>query len=206
MRKLHASSTSKKKAKLDATRSITVYHKGATTSTIHHHLMKYHAYDWIMACDSATPPIQICGVQATKAASFQASNDMQIAPSVERAQFSIHLLGESLMRLIVVEDLPFLFIEASMLQNILLMLRDSLCDSQIPQWTTLLKMVHEAFNLKMYGLMDKIKDSMGKVSFMTDGWTNCVLYPFIVVVAHWIQSIPIKDPKLWEQLGIDFTL
>ncbi|KAL0063727.1 hypothetical protein AAF712_009419 [Marasmius tenuissimus] len=39
-----------------------------------------------------------------------------------------------------------------------------------------------------------------------DGWTNRIPYPFVVVIAHWIHAIPIKDPKLWEQLGINFTL
>ncbi|KAL0058616.1 hypothetical protein AAF712_014687 [Marasmius tenuissimus] len=147
----------KKKAESVATHVIKKYGIGSSTSTIRGHLMAKHPFEWITACDSSSPPIQIQGVQAVQAAAFRTSNNLQIVRQAEQPQFTLHLLGEHIVRLIVEEDLSLIFVEATTLRNLLLMLRDGLRDDQIPRRTTLSKMVYNYFVLEMHGLIDDFK-------------------------------------------------
>ncbi|KAK1215850.1 hypothetical protein PQX77_021530 [Marasmius sp. AFHP31] len=195
----------KEKAEGDPRYSVTTFGEGSSTGTIRGHFWDQHRHAWITACDTTNPPIKIHGKQGTLAQEYRAENDMQIAPIIDRPAFSLEVLRKLLMKLIVKEDLPISFIEAPTLRNILLIGKESLRNNQIPKRTTMTKLIMESFATEMHTFKDNFKSAMGRISFTTDGWSNFLLYPFIAVIAHWIQKEHITDPKLREQLGLDFT-
>ncbi|KAK1215064.1 hypothetical protein PQX77_022343 [Marasmius sp. AFHP31] len=67
-------------------------------------------------------------------------------------------------------------------------------------------MILESCLIEQHVMKKEFTGSMGKFSFTTDGWTTCTLFPFIAVIAHWMQAVPIKDTKLQEQLIIESNL
>ncbi|KAK1217694.1 hypothetical protein PQX77_019642 [Marasmius sp. AFHP31] len=174
----------KEKAKGDPRYSVSTFREGSSTGTIRSQFWDQHRHSWVTACNTANPPIKIQGKQA----------------------FSLEVLRKLLMKLNVEEDLPISFIEAPTLRNILLIARESLRDNQVLKRTAMMKLIMESFATEMHTLKHEFQSAMGKISFMTDGWATFLLYPFIAVIAHWIQKEDIKDTKLQEQLGIDYTL
>ncbi|KAK1225076.1 hypothetical protein PQX77_011996, partial [Marasmius sp. AFHP31] len=160
----------------------------------------------ISACDNTNPPIQIQGKHAQAAIEFRQKHQMLVAPVEAWPRFTLEILGTTIMQMIVIEDLPISIIDTKSLRNVILVCRESLRDDQIVHRTTLTKMILKSCLIEQHVMKKEFTGSMGKFSFTTDGWTTCTLFPFIAVIAHWMQAVPIKDTKLQEQLIIESNL
>ncbi|KAJ8073181.1 hypothetical protein PM082_020050 [Marasmius tenuissimus] len=161
--------------------------------------------EWISTCDQAGVTIQ--GSHDKEAVAFRVKNDMDpVTTTHDRPEFTLELLGKHIIMMIVQCDLSLSFIDKVAFRNVIFILCKGLRDDQIPHRLTLTEMIKESFALEMHTLLDEFKTSMGNVSFTTDGWSTFTLFPFITIIAHWIQPIPIKDAKLREQMGVNETL
>lgn len=88
-----------------------------------------------------------------------------------------------------------------------MMLREGLRDEDIPHRTTVRNHILEVWDEHLDNLAEEMqvglsslikpvlsliicyKESLGKISFTTDMWSDPNLTPFMAVTAHWIESI-----------------
>ncbi|KAJ8072642.1 hypothetical protein PM082_016201 [Marasmius tenuissimus] len=86
------------------------------------------------------------------------------------------------------------------------MLNPNILESNIPHCTTIQKMVWECFLIYMHKMKKELKmNTLGKITFSTNGWTDSTVFPFIAVIAHYIKCIDI-DPKLQSSYSSPFML
>lgn len=92
------------------------------------------------------------------------------------------------------------------------MLREELCDSDIPHCTTVHNRLTEVWDEHLASLETDMKvwsicvgiqsrwliayqGAMGKISMTMDLWSDPNLSPFMAVTAHWIEAKPISTPN-----------
>ncbi|KAJ7130448.1 hypothetical protein C8R44DRAFT_539216, partial [Mycena epipterygia] len=69
---------------------------------------------------------------------------------------------------------------------LLLLLRESLQDKDIPHRTKLRSLILDAW-LKYYNSLKKeLKESLGKISFTGDMWSSKGLQSYLALTAHWL--------------------
>lgn len=96
-------------------------------------------------------------------------------------------------------------VESPRFRKLLLLLRQELKESDIPGRTTIRNRISDAFQVNLKELQETLQvscfilsgqvsymlqqNSLGKISFTTDGWSDPVQRPFLAITAHWIQEI-----------------
>ncbi|KAF7358289.1 putative AC transposase [Mycena venus] len=108
------------------------------------------------------------------------------ALSLNRISFSMNTFMEQLVKVFVANDLLIHLIDSREFRDLLLLLRDSLAEKDIPHRTKLTKLVVEAW-VKYYAeLKVTLNAAIGKISFTADIWSSKGLHPYLAITAHWL--------------------
>ncbi|KAF7354446.1 putative AC transposase [Mycena venus] len=108
------------------------------------------------------------------------------ALSLNRISFSMNTFIEQSVKVFVVNDLLIHLIDSGEFRDLLLLLRDSLAEKDIPHRTKLTKLVVEAW-VKYYAeLKVTLNVAIGKISFTADIWSSKGLHPYLAITAHWL--------------------
>ncbi len=68
--------------------------------------------------------------------------------------------------------------------------QDVLSDKDIPHCSHLTDLIFEAFEKEYTTMLDRIKNSVGRVSFTSDIWSAVNLQSYMAVTAHYIMRLP----------------
>ncbi|KIK73670.1 hypothetical protein PAXRUDRAFT_20608 [Paxillus rubicundulus Ve08.2h10] len=91
------------------------------------------------------------------------------------------------------------------LRDLLLFIGGDLADADIPHHTKLGELITERYKVEYAKMLTEIQNSLGRVSFMSDMWTNQDSKSFMAVTAHyWSHSgknIAQHFLKIVEEIG-----
>uniref|UniRef100_A0A0W0F504 Uncharacterized protein n=1 Tax=Moniliophthora roreri TaxID=221103 RepID=A0A0W0F504_MONRR len=139
------------------------------------HLKRAHLPEWIARCDTLSIIINAKTVIADVEAYCKKNSIPAPLTLTKFEAFLVEGMAHMLMELVVANDLSISFVESKCLICLLLYLR------------------HDIDRSNILGLYKDLIKALRKVSFTCDGWTDCNLYPFMAITAHWIQEVVITE-------------
>ncbi|OBZ71068.1 hypothetical protein A0H81_08990 [Grifola frondosa] len=101
---------------------------------------------------------------------------------------------DAIVEFIIADDQSLNVVESPQLRAIFLLLREDLQDSDIPRRSTIWNRIAEVVNDYLIDLSNDMKNSVGKISFTSDMWSDPNLTPFMAVTAHWIKAKTEETP------------
>ncbi|KAJ8457523.1 hypothetical protein ONZ45_g18279 [Pleurotus djamor] len=139
------------------------------------HLYTIHLDEWVKSCDAAG--IKIANVEALSHITELRYRE-NAATNGPRPREKYTPLGflDVLAKCFATNDLSINLIESPEFRDLFLMLREDFKDNDIPHRTSL------------HTRLKELWETMGKISFSTDIWSDPNLTPFMAVTAHWIQG------------------
>lgn len=145
--------------------------KNATTAAIKH-MNKYHQrlYEAEDGSEASNP--------------FR-SLDKYLKTGMCMKPFSQDNLSEALVELVVMEDLPFQFVDSPFFRALIEMLRPG---TKVFGRTSLLKEIYLRYDYELELLKERLKSTSSKISVTGDCWTSSNNLPFLGVTAHYIDS------------------
>ncbi|KAJ7453116.1 hypothetical protein FB451DRAFT_1281733, partial [Mycena latifolia] len=117
---------------------------------------------------------------------LQQQADEQRIINAQRVPFSMAAFREQLVKVFVSNDLSIHLIESRDFRDLLLLLRESLMDKEIPHRTKLTKLVLEAWDKYYVDLKAAFRASIGKISFTADIWSSKGMNSYLAITAHWL--------------------
>ncbi|CAK5276396.1 unnamed protein product [Mycena citricolor] len=103
-----------------------------------------------------------------------------------RTPFSIKALVLQIIRVIVANDLSLNLINNRKFRDLMLLLNQSLLDSQIPHRTTLHVAIIVQWETYYGSLKQALQSLLGEISFTLDLWSSKGMYPYLAVTLHWL--------------------
>ncbi|OBZ73258.1 hypothetical protein A0H81_06727 [Grifola frondosa] len=166
-----------------------------STGTLRHHLAERHLDEWLTACDSLDLTIRAKEVQP-RIAEYRRRHGAQPSDTSEkqRMPFSQEMFVDAIVEFIIADDQSLNVVESPQLRAIFLLLREDLQDSDIPRRSTIWNRIAEVVNDYLIDLSNDMKNSVGKISFTSDMWSDPNLTPFMAVTAHWIKAKTEETP------------
>ncbi|KAF9009136.1 hypothetical protein BDZ89DRAFT_935740, partial [Hymenopellis radicata] len=64
--------------------------------------------------------------------------------------------------------------------------QDNITDKELPHRTKLTDMIFAAFETEYAAMLERIKNSVGRVSFTSDIWSAISLQSYMAITAHYI--------------------
>ncbi|KIJ06348.1 hypothetical protein PAXINDRAFT_26351, partial [Paxillus involutus ATCC 200175] len=71
---------------------------------------------------------------------------------------------------------------------LLLFLNEDLRDQDIPHRTKLTQLIEERYKIEYVAMVQEIQNSLGRVSFTSDLWSNQTIKGFMAVTAHYCSE------------------
>ncbi|KAJ7483666.1 hypothetical protein FB451DRAFT_1235276 [Mycena latifolia] len=136
---------------------------------------------------------------------LQQQAEEQRIVNAQRVPFSMAAFREQLVKVFVSNDLSIHLIESRDFRDLLLLLRESLTDKEIPHRTKLTKLVLEAWDQYYVDLKAAFHASIGKISFTADIWSSKGMDSYLAITAHWLGpkgcTYSFQHPReCWDRL------
>ncbi|KAK0214478.1 hypothetical protein IW262DRAFT_1300560 [Armillaria fumosa] len=150
---------------------------GKGTDSLCSHLISHHYDEWIMACDklkikiSAKNAREVVWAYHEKNPGTSVSEDM-LPKDSHNQEFSMETFIDTIMTFVVGDDQSLNVIENHHFCDLILLLRHDFIDKGISHIDNLCTHILESLDKHLEALSKEMKSSEGKISFMTDLWTN----------------------------------
>ncbi|KAF7372280.1 Zinc finger BED domain-containing protein 4 [Mycena venus] len=154
-----------------------VYASGTSVSSRRKHLEGQHLDEYLDAIH-----------QHTWARKPSADHEKQLEErrtNYQRVPYSTAALANQLVRVVVSNDLSINLIENRDFRDLLLFLRETLRDADIPHRTKLRSLIIDAWLDYWEELKAELRLSLGRISFTGDIWSSAALHPYLAITAHW---------------------
>ncbi|KAF8128334.1 hypothetical protein K438DRAFT_909966 [Mycena galopus ATCC 62051] len=154
-----------------------VYAAGTRFSSRRKHLERQHVNEYLDAITQHT--------WAHKPSADRAQQLERQRTIYQRVPFSTASLANQLVRVVVSNDLSINLVENRDFRDLLLLLRETLRDEDIPHRTKLRSLIIDAWLDYWEELRTELRLSLGKISFTADIWSSAVMQPYLAITAHW---------------------
>ncbi|KAN0138441.1 Ribonuclease H-like domain containing protein [Lactarius tabidus] len=112
-------------------------------------------------------------------------------------QWSKAGLMEHIVELVVVDDQAISLVDRAAFRHLLLFLRPTIRDCDIPHRSSIAKAIHDKAHKVRETLKELFSSVPGEVSVTLDGWSSLTRDPYLGVTVHWVHSSP-ETPSEWS--------
>ncbi|KAJ7665623.1 hypothetical protein B0H14DRAFT_2658494, partial [Mycena olivaceomarginata] len=117
-----------------------------------------------------------------------------------RVPFSNAELLKRLVKVIVSNDLSINLVENRDFRDLLLFLRETLRDEDVPHRTKIREAIIDAWILYYLDLQSQLQAALGKLCFTIDIWSSKGLSPYLAITVHWLAQTASKQLALQQAL------
>ncbi|KAJ7362435.1 hypothetical protein DFH08DRAFT_950698 [Mycena albidolilacea] len=172
-----------------------IYAAASSLSTHRTHLGNLHEPEYLVFIQAQNLPNKL------PAATLRQREEKR-AKDAARTLFSVKAFEDQLVTVIVLNDLSIHLIDSRDFRDLLLMLRESLQESDIPHRTKLRQRIIEAWIQYYKELKSELEQSLGKISFTVDVWSSKAMQSYLSITIHWLG--PKADQVVLRQALLAF--
>ncbi|KAF4612560.1 hypothetical protein D9613_012719 [Agrocybe pediades] len=173
------------------------YSINTSTSVLRAHFVKAHLHEWVDGCDKLKIAInENFELKNPSINKYRADRDGRSHPQAAKSkefeheipEYSREAFADAITDFIVADDQSIRVIDSPYLRRIFLLLRQELRDSDIPHRTSIKEHILKRLDKHFETLRNEMQESLGKISFTMDLWSDPNLVPYMASTAHWIHA------------------
>ncbi|KIJ28425.1 hypothetical protein M422DRAFT_270285 [Sphaerobolus stellatus SS14] len=159
-----------------------LYAPSTSCGILHDHLTRLHPVEYLEACHTN-------GWKPQGKLKHINISDPDVPVSLPCFPFTIAQFRMALVAFIVGFDESINVVECPEFRTLLLTLRDTLEEKDIPHRTTVRRLIASMYKDQFARLIVELRMSQGKISLTVDGWDDKSMRAYVAVTAHFLRRI-----------------